>query len=434
MAAMKLQHDRPVAPSRSYALGLLVAVYTVNMIDRQILAILGEPIRVEFALSDGQLGLLTGFAFVLLYAVAGLPIAWAADRMSRRIILALSLAFWSAMTAVSGLSRSFEQLALARLGVGLGEAGCGPPSHSLIADLYPAGERARALGIYGLGIPIGTLFALSGGGWIAAQFGWREALFVVGLPGLLLAVVVLKTLPEPQRGATEDDARSSIALPIAQSLRYLLQCKTFIHVAIGGALATGVGASIVIWAAPFLLRTHDMGLAQAGLMLGIIAGIPGAVGMYCGGALADYFGANDIRWRLQIVSVALILSCPFAIAAWLVPGRNLSLALLIVPFTLCTFFYQATSFAQIQSISPLGMRATAAAALLLVMNIVGQGGGPLLVGLLSDQFYPYLGADSLRGALSVMSIFAIWAAWHYWRAGQHLAADYKGAIQHDMRH
>ncbi|MDO9439383.1 MAG: MFS transporter [Beijerinckiaceae bacterium] len=406
---------------------LLVAVYTVNMIDRQILAILAEPIRNEFALSDSELGFLTGIAFVFFYAIAGLPIAHLADRVSRRVILSVSLASWSAMTAVSGFTQTFGQLAMARIGVGIGEAGCGPPSHAMIADLYRPEQRGRAIGIYGLGIPLGTLFGLAAGGWIATSFGWRIAFLVVGLPGMLLAVLVWITLPEPERGAAEGRDSSGEAPGLAAALRYLIDCRTFLHLAAGGTLITGVGGAMIVWAAPFLLRSHGLSLPEAGLALGLIAGVPGAAGMYFGGALADRLGRRDVRWRLWIVASALAISCPFAIATWLVPGRNTSLFLMIIPFTLCTFFYQATTFAQVQNISPLRMRASAAALLLLIMNLIGQGFGPQLVGAMSDLLRPAYGEHSLRFSLAIFATTSLWAAWHYWRAGYSLATDMASA-------
>ena len=196
------QSDK-IYKARHYALGILVVVYTFNFIDRQILSILLEPVKADLGLSDTAMGMLTGFAFAMFYATLGIPIARYADRSNRRNLIALALGIWSFFTALSGVAQNFWHLLAARIGVGVGEAGCSPPAHSMIADYYPAEQRATALGIYSLGIPIGIMFGLFAGGWINEFFGWRMAFFVVGLPGIILALVVRFTLAEPPRGLAE---------------------------------------------------------------------------------------------------------------------------------------------------------------------------------------------------------------------------------------
>jgi predicted MFS family arabinose efflux permease len=207
--------------ARQYALGVLVVVYTFNFIDRQILSILLEPIKAELGLSDGQLGLLAGFAFAAFYATLGIPIARYADRSNRRTLIAAALAIWSGMTALSGLAQNFWQLLVARIGVGVGEAGCSPPAHSMLADYYPATQRATALGIYSLGIPVGIMFGFVAGGWMNEFFGWRAAFFVVGIPGVLLAVLVRFTVQEPERGMSEGRSIIGNQPGIMETFRYL---------------------------------------------------------------------------------------------------------------------------------------------------------------------------------------------------------------------
>ena len=221
--------------TRRYALGVLVVVYTFNFIDRQILSILLEPIKHELLLSDTQLGLLTGFAFAMFYATLGIPIARFADRGNRRNLIAVSLAIWSAMTALSGAAVNFVYLLIARIGVGIGEAGCSPSSHAMIADYYPIRTRATALGVYALGIPIGTLFGFLAGGWINQYFGWRAAFLVVGLPGLILALLVRFTVREPPRGMAEGRDASAAQPGIVETLSYLLAKRSFRHLAFGAA-------------------------------------------------------------------------------------------------------------------------------------------------------------------------------------------------------
>ena len=230
---------------RHYALGVLVVVYTFNFIDRQILSILMKSIKLELGLSDQALGFLAGFAFAAFYAVLGMPIALWADRGNRRNLISLALAIWSVMTALSGLAQNFTHLALARIGVGIGEAGCSPPAHSMISDHYPPAQRATALGIYSIGIPLGVMFGLFIGGWINEAFGWRYAFFVVGVPGLLLAVLVRLTLQEPPRGLSENRSAEDAAPAFTETVKFLLRRPAFLHIAFGGALAAFVGYGVI---------------------------------------------------------------------------------------------------------------------------------------------------------------------------------------------
>lgn len=408
--------------TRRYALGMLVIIYTFNFIDRQILSILLEPIKLDLGLSDTQLGLLTGFAFAAFYATLGIPIARLADRSNRRNLIALALAVWSGMTALSGLALNFWHLLAARIGVAVGEAGCSPPSHSMLADYYPANRRATALGIYSLGIPFGILFGFLAGGWINEFFGWRIAFFVVGVPGILLAVVVRMTLREPDRGMAEGRVASGEQPSVMTTFRYLWGKKSFRHLAIGGALTAFVGYGVVSWMPSFLIRTHGMQTGEIGTWLGLILGIPGGIGIAAGGWLADRFGAIDTRWYLWIVAVAILVSVPFAIGVYLAPGPYLALALLVIPVALGNF-YQATTFSQTQGLATLRMRAVAAAVLLFILNIIGLGLGPQVTGILSDLLRPQFGDDSLRWSLLLCGLVNIWAAVHFYIAGKYLKAD-----------
>ncbi len=408
--------------TRRYALGVLVVVYTFNFIDRQILSILLEPIKQELGLSDTQLGMLAGFAFAAFYATLGIPIARFADRSNRRNLIALALTIWSGMTALSGVAQNFWHLLLARIGVGVGEAGCSPPAHSMLADYYPAHRRATALGIYSLGIPVGILFGFVAGGWINEFFGWRMAFLVVGVPGLLLAVVVRFTVREPERGMSEGHYAAGDQPGIVETFGYLWQKRSFRHLAFGGALTAFVGYGVITWVPAFLIRSHGMGTDEVGTYLGLILGIPGGVGIALGGFLADRFGARDTRWFLWIVSVAILAGVPFAIGVYLAPDPYLALLLLVLPVALGNF-YQATTFAQTQGLVTLRMRAVAAAVLLFILNIIGLGLGPQVTGVLSDLLRPRLGDESLRWSLLICSLVNIWAAWHYYVAGKYLKAD-----------
>lgn len=408
--------------ARQYALSVLVVVYTFNFIDRQILSILLEPIKADLGLSDSQLGLLAGFAFALFYATLGIPIARFADRSNRRNLIALALAVWSGMTALSGLAQNFWHLLLARIGVGVGEAGCSPPAHSMIADYFPAEKRSTALGIYSLGIPVGILFGFFVGGHINEMFGWRVAFFIVGVPGLLLAVLMRFTVREPPRGMAEGRAAAADQPGILDTFTYLWGKRSFRHLAFGGALTAFVGYGVITWMPSFLIRAHGLGTGEVGTYLGLIFGIPGGIGIALGGYLADRYGARDTRWFLWIVSVALIIGLPFGTAVYLVPGVSSALWLLVLPVALGNF-YQATTFAQTQGLVTLRMRAVAAAVLLFILNIIGLGIGPWAVGRLSDFLVPQFGDESLRWSLLICGLVNAWAALHYYLAGRHLPGD-----------
>ncbi len=408
---------------RRYVLGILVVVYTFNFIDRQILSILLEPIRKDLDIqSDAALGALTGFAFALFYASLGIPIARLADRSNRRNLIAISLTIWSAMTAVSGLVQNYWQLLIARIGVGVGEAGCSPPAHSMISDYYPPAQRATALGIYALGIPFGILFGFLAGGWIEEFFGWRMAFFLVGIPGLLLAILFRYTVKEPPRGMADGLVEAGSQPGVVETFKFLMRKKSFLHLAIGGALTAFVGYGFTTFAPAFLSRTYGMSSGEIGTWLGLILGIPGGIGIVMGGWLADRFGARDTRWYLWIVSVALLLSVPFNLGIYLAPTENLALLFMLVPVMLGNF-YQATTFSQTQGLVELRMRAVAAAVLLFIINIIGLGLGPQMVGVVSDLLKPEYGDDSMRYALMTLSLANVWSAWHYYIAGKHLKAE-----------
>ena len=413
---------------KRYTLGVLVVVYTFNFIDRQILSILIEPIKADLGASDLIMGLLSGTAFAIFYATLGMPLALLADRWNRRNLIGISLAVWSGMTALSGLAMNVWHLAIARIGVGIGEAGCSPAAHSMLADLYAPSERATALGIYALGIPIGIMFGLFAGGAIADQFGWRIAFFIVGIPGILLSILVFMTVKEPPRGHADGhvaDANEEKA-SILEVGRFLMTRKAFIHLAVGGGLTAFVGYGLITWAPTFFLRSHGMTLTEAGFWLGLVLGIPGGLGIVAGGWLSDRFGTRDTRWYLWVVAVALAVVVPFGAAAFLVESWWLSLILLCIPVMLGNF-YQGTTFAQVQGLAPVRMRAVAAAVLLFILNFIGFVFGPPAVGLLSDILVPTFADDALRYSLFTWGFVNLWAAFHYWRAGSFLPGDLQRA-------
>ncbi len=427
-------HAAPLSAGASrYALGLLVVVYIFNFIDRSILSILLEDIKQAFDVSDTYLGFLSGIAFALFYTLMGLPIARWADRGSRTTIIALAIFVWSAMTAATGLARSFAHLAIARVGVGIGEAGCSPPAHSLISDYFPPERRATALAIYSLGIPIGGAVGFWAGGWLNEFFDWRVAFMVVGLPGCLLAVVVKLTLPEPPRGAYDSPTESAVTKSAgAQSpgrdgmwvvLHFLRSLPSFRHMAFGASLHAfyGYGASAFI--AAFFMRSHGIPSGELGTWLAVLGFTGGVAGTYLGGYLSDRLSVRDPRWPMWVPAVATTLYIPFAFLLYLWPDGRTAL-ILSFPGSFLGGMYLGPTFAMTQSLVPSHMRATASAILLLVINLIGLGLGPQVVGILSDLLHGEFGVESLRYAmLSVVVVFASWSIVHYTLAARTLTED-----------
>ena len=407
---------------RRYVLGVLVFVYVFNFIDRQILSILMQPIKEDLLLSDTQLGFLSGIAFAVFYATLGIPIARLADRSSRVNIIASALAIWSIMTAVTGLAQNFWQMALARIGVGIGEAGCSPPSHSLISDYFPPDTRATALSIYALGIPIGILFGFLAGGWIEQFFGWRYAFFVVGLPGVLLAILVKLSLKEPPRGHSEAVKSDGPPPEIKRVIAYLWERKSFRHLALAAALHAFVGYGMTTWLPTFLSRSYGMESGEIGTWLAMLVGVAGGLGTISGGLISDKFGAKDARWYMWVPAITLGISVPFFISAFVADQKLWTLMLLIIPLYFGTF-YLGPTFAMVQGLVEVRMRAISAAVLLFVLNLIGMGLGPQAVGIVSDLLTPTFGAESLRYALMLVFLGNLWSAYHYFIASQHLRQD-----------
>jgi MFS family permease len=410
-------------PVRRYALALLVVVYTFNFIDRQILAILLPAIKAEFGVNDTVLGFLAGSAFALFYATLGVPIALLADRWNRRNLIALAVAIWSGMTALSGIATNIVQLTLARVGVGVGEAGCSPPAHSIISDLYGPEERSTAMGIFTLGISGGIMIAYLAGGWVAENIGWREAFLIVGLPGLVLALLVRFTISEPVRGQA-DGKRDSAARPgVLAVARFLLGRKSFLHLAVGSGLAAFNGYAVISFFPTFLYRSHGMSLSEIGVWLGVILGVAGGLGFAGGGYVADRVGRRGQRFALWGVAAATMFAWFFHFPVFLVDNPYLVLSLFVMPAIFANF-YLATTFAQIQGLVGLRMRAVASALLLFILNSVGLGLGPLFAGVLSDTLEGTFGSDAMRYSLLFIAVvIGPWSAFHYVAAGQHIEGD-----------
>jgi MFS family permease len=399
---------------RYYVLAVLTVVYAFNFIDRQLLVILQEPIKAELDLSDTQLGLLTGFAFAVFYVVCGIPIARWADKGVRRTVIALSLTVWSAMTAVSGLTQNYLQLLLARVGVGVGEAGGSPPAHSMISDIFDRQHRATALSIYSVGIYIGILGGFLLGGWVAEFFGWRLAFFVVGAPGVLLAIVLRLTVREPPRGWSEGSThRVASAPPLVEVAQLLWSRRSFRHIALAASLQAFIIYAIGNWLPSYFLRTYDIGIGQLGTWMALTTGFGGGIGSFFGGWLADRLGARDSRWYLWAPASLTILTAPILLV--LLTTDSLYFALLLVaPFNFLTAAYLGAVLAVSHNLVGLRMRALTSAILFFTINLIGMGLGPTSVGMLSDLMTEAKVDAPLGYAMMAVGVTAaLWACVHY---------------------
>ncbi|MEM7003365.1 MAG: MFS transporter [Pseudomonadota bacterium] len=415
------------AKARYYAVGVLTVVYTFNFVDRQLLAILQESIKADLGLADWQLGLLTGFAFAVFYVVMGIPIARWADKGNRRNIVALAITVWSAMTAISGLVQNFFQLLLARIGVGVGEAGGSPPAHSMISDMFPPESRASALAFYSMGVNFGILFGFLFGGWLNEAFSWRVAFFVVGVPGILVALVVRYTLAEPIRGIADNRAVSD-AVPFMDVLKLLWSRLSFRHMALAAALNAFAGYSISNWSASYFIRVFDMSTGELGTWLALIQGLGGAIGVFFGGYIAERLAIRDVRWYMWLPALTGFICLPFMVATWTVGTAAMALLASVVPGVLFNV-YLGNTLAMAHGLVGLRMRALASAILFFVLNMIGLGCGPLFVGTLSTWLTPSLGeAEALRYAMLYLLPAAMaWSVVHFYLASRHLKQDLANA-------
>ncbi|MFI5321600.1 MAG: spinster family MFS transporter [Myxococcota bacterium] len=415
MSALDAGPAAPVTSSAlrraNYALALLTLVYAINYLDRQLLSVLMEPIKAEFGVSDGELGMLTGFLFALIYTVAGLPVARIADVFGRKVVLAISLAVWSTMTALTGFVGSFAQLRLARVGVALGEAGGTPPSFALISDLFPPERRATALGIFATGVAFGTLLGNVLGGWIGHEHGWRAAFIWLGVPGLLLAVLLAFSVREPERAAAPP------AVSLVDVLRALFAQPTFVWMVAGVSFAAFAGYGFGVWKPSFLMRVHGFSLRSAGVAIGFVNLFTGVASSFLGGYLADRLGRRDPRWPLRVAALSALIALPCNVAFLLWPDPWVAL-LGISVIGIAGGMWPPPTYATSQSLVPAHMRARATAILLFFLNLIGLGLGPWWIGELSDSLAPRYGQLSIRYALVAAMLAYPIGAYCYWRASR----------------
>jgi len=426
---------------------LLLLVALSSFIDRVIVATLGPAIKADLGISDTQFGLLTGLAFALLYTSAGIPVARLADRYNRINLLTISITIWSVMTMLSGAAANFVQLLLLRLGVGIGEAAASPCTISLLSDRFPRSRRASALAVVAMGASIGSLVGGFGGGWLGENLGWRAAFLIVGAPGLLLAALILFTLKELPRGRYEEGRRFSADTPsLGTLLRAIAAKPAFLHMSVACGLTSFVNFGVLLFLPIYFGRAYGMGMAQAGLLFGLVTSISNGLGTLLGGFGADWAGRRDERWYAWLPALCLAVTAPFYMFGLTLPHWQTALPVVCCAAILAFTFY-APTFAATQNMVEPRMRASASAILIFFQNLVGMGLGPLFVGYLSDVYAARLfeggdhaticvghaaleipacaaaGAAGIRYAMVTCAAVLFWAALHYWLASRTLRRD-----------
>jgi predicted MFS family arabinose efflux permease len=419
-----MPQDKASAGYRAYVMFILVVVYTFNFIDRQIIGILAVPIKADLALTDTQLGLMGGLAFALFYTALGIPIAMLADRSNRTWIMAIALTLWSAMTAICGTVQNFWQLFLARLGVGVGEAGGVAPAYSLISDYFPPQQRARALSIYSFGIPIGSALGIVFGGIIASKIDWRYAFFAVGIAGIIIAPIFKLTVAEPERGQFDPNYTKASPPALGDIIRKLMQKPSFWIMSFGAACSSMMGYGLFFWLPSFFVRSYSISLIDASLFYGAILLVGGLAGIWLGGSLADRFGASRRGAYVVIPAFAFVATVPFYVVAILSPNLTTTFFAMLIP-TALGLVWLGPVLAAIQHVVPPNMRATASAIFLFINNLIGIGAGTVAIGILSDNLQARYGDDSLRYAILAGTSFYVLAAMLFFLSAKYLKNDWE---------
>jgi MFS family permease len=438
---------------------MLILIYASNFADRVVVATVGQAMKIDLGLSDLQLGLLGGMSFALFYAALGLPMARLSERFSRVRIIAACVATWSIMTALCGVAQNYMQLLLFRIGVGIGEAGSTPASHSLIADHFPPARRASAFALYGLGIPLGAFVGAVLGGWIVQNIGWRETFLLMGLPGIVLAIVAVTTMREPVRGQSEVVAPTAAepVPPLSSVVRLLWSKKSFVHLTLGCSLLGFANMGINMFMPIYFSRVFDLGYAKAGLVFGVVTGVGGVLGKIIGGYVADWAGSRDQRWYLWVVALGVAVATPLYMLAFMQANWLIAAAMMLV-FGSVLYMWYGPTFAIAYRLVGVRTRASASAIILLVTSLIGHGLGPVFMGYISDVFtsrafaggeyrllcaagrgLPPLDAElaatcaqaaaiGIRYAAVVCAAVFLWGAYHYFHAARSLKRDIESEI------
>ena len=412
----------PTNRYRQYVLWVVTAVYMLNLVDRGLMTLLLQPIKEDMHLTDTQMGSLTGVVFGVFYAVMGIPIARWADRGNRASITSLAIGLWG-LTVMSSLwVTTYAQLVLSRIAAAVGEAGCKPPTYSLVGDYFPQpAERTRAMSIYWMGSPLAVILSLILGGRLNDLVGWRMTFFLMGIPGLILAVIVKATLREP-RLQRQPNAPPPSAPSLGVVLRLMWTRASVRHLSIAVVLVYALSYGLSPWEAAFLSRNHGMGTTELGFWLGLILSIGGITGLVAGGYVANRWFAGNERGQTNASAIAIAAVVPCFVAFLTVPGKYQAL-MAFMPIAVAFICFFGPIFALLQRLIPAQMRATMLAVIMLVANLIGMGLGPQIVGILSDSLRPAFGNDSLRYAMLTLSFLGIWAAYHFRAAGRTVVPD-----------
>ena len=408
--------DQSTRDSRKL-LVLLTIAFALNLLDRHILSITLNDIGKEFNLSDLQLGSLSGLAFAVIFVALGFPVAKLSKIGNRKKLVVGAISIWSVMTALTATASNYLSLLLLRIGVGVGEAGFTPPAHAMIAASYPEERRGSALSFFSAGANVGLFLSFLVGGIVASLYGWRAAFLIAGLPGLVLASVIFFFLKEPLKdiaGKKSDNTSGSFRT----AFKTLISQPGTRHAMIGAILTSMVGYGALTWIAAFLARSHGMSPAQAGIYLAVVIGIGGALGSYLGGVWSDRLGLKNPAWRLKFVCLVIVIAKPLSIAFYMIDNTTLALAVFVIPAITGTVF-TGPMFAYLYARVKQAERPLVTAIMMFLLNLVGLGFGPVLVGAISDLFSNTLGDQSLRYALATIQIIGLWGAFHFWMAGYH---------------
>ncbi|MFP6639792.1 MAG: MFS transporter [Myxococcota bacterium] len=429
---MAASNPARVPPSRGYSryvLGVLTVMYTFNYLDRYVLTILVVPIQKELHLSDTTMGFLLGPAFALFYTLLGIPIARLADRRSRRLILTLALLMWSAMTALAGLARTGFELAVTRIGVGIGEAGGTAPAHSLISDYFPPERRALGFGVLQQGVYIGQLLGLVVGGVLVGVVGWRWTFVAVGAPGVLVAAVLYFTVRDPERGTFVTPVPEAATSPrLGEVFRYLWQRRSFRALLIGCGVASFAGTGFGFWLPVLFGRVHGMSQMEVGLIFGPVTAFSAAAGSILAGVVTDRLSARDIRWRIRIPALSVILSLPFLIGVCVYPS-SLGAILCAIPAGILGGGWAPAAYSAVQGLAPARMRAMAAALLILSITFLGMGAGPQAVGILNDLLADRFGTDAVRYSMVIVISISALGSLLLFRGSRFYVADVEEATR-----
>lgn len=420
---------------RTLVLWLLTLMYVMSFIDRQIIGILSPFIKAEMGFTDTQLGWLKGLAFALLYSIVGIPIAWLADRYSRKKIVTISLIAWSGFTAVTGMASSFLHMFLARVGVGIGEAGGSPPSHSIISDLYPKEKRASALGVYSLGIPIGIGFSYLVAGALVERFGWRGTLIVLGVVGIGLALILALVVKEPKRGQMDGQDIKMKPVGLGESIVTLAKIPSWWAMCMGIAWVSFGGYAVSAWGVDYIMRFKPEYLPNPEnnnfewlmFWLGMIHLVGYGAGTYFGALITEKLAKKNISFYGIMPGAVLLIGVPCLVAAFWVQSIPLHIALITV-YLLSAGVYLGPSFAAAQTLAPINMRAMSTALFFLILNIIALGGGPTYVGMVSEMLMEKHGeVHSLRLAITTLIVPYILSVIAFFWAAKTLPKDWSEA-------